>query len=61
VKAWLSDHQVQYTVRNVVSDLQAQEEFLRQGFLLPPVVVVGQRHVAGYKPESLAAVLGIED
>ncbi len=54
VKAWLSDRGIAYAVRDVRQDPAAAEDFLRLGFLLPPVVVVDGQAVAGYQPERLA-------
>ncbi len=58
MKAWLSEHQVAYTLRNVAEDPEAAAEFIRQGYLLPPIVVVDDQAVAGYQPERLEALLG---
>ncbi len=57
MKAWLSDHRVTYTLRNVTEDPEAAEEFVRKGYLLPPVVVVDGEAVQGYQPERLEALL----
>ncbi len=58
VKAWLSERGIRYTLKNVSEDRAAAGEFVRLGFLLPPVVVVDGEAVAGYQPERLAALLG---
>jgi glutaredoxin 3 len=60
VKAWLSEHQVAYTLRNVSEDPEAAAEFVRRGYMLPPVVVVDGQAVPGYQPERLDALLGEE-
>ena len=60
MKAWLSEHQVAYTLRNILEDPQAAAEFIRQGYLLPPVVVVDGEAVTGYQPDQLDALLGEE-
>ncbi len=60
VKAWLSDRGIQYTLRDVLRDPTAAEDFLQLGFLLPPVVVVDGEAVAGYQPERLAELLSDE-
>jgi len=60
VKAWLSDHGVQYTIRDLLADPSAQAEFLRLGYLLPPVVSMGERAVSGYDPSALADLLGAD-
>ncbi len=57
VKAWLSERGVSFVLRDVLQDPAAAEDFLRLGFLLPPVVVVDGQAVAGYQPERLAELL----
>ncbi len=57
MKAWLSDHRVAYTLRNVLEDPEAAAEFIGQGYLLPPVVVVDGEAVPGYQPDRLEALL----
>ncbi len=60
MKAWLSEHRVAYTLRNVSEDPEAAAEFVREGYLLPPVVVVDGQAVPGYQPERLEALLDEE-
>ncbi len=60
MKAWLSEHGVAYTLRNVAEDPDAAAEFIRRGYLLPPVVVVDGEAVSGYQPERLDDLLGDE-
>jgi hypothetical protein len=57
VKEFLSQQGVDFTVKNVVTDLEAREEFLRAGFRLPPVTVIGGVAVEGFQPERLEALL----
>ncbi len=57
MKAWLSEHRVAYTLRNVSEDPEAAAEFIRGGYLLPPVVVVDGQAVPGYQPELLEVLL----
>jgi glutaredoxin 3 len=57
VKAWLSERGISYTLRNVSEDPSAADEFVRNGFLLPPVVVVDGKVVPGYQPERLDSLL----
>ena len=61
MKAWLSEYGVQYTARDLNGDPEAQREFLSRGYLLPPVVAVGDRSVAGYDPAALARLLGVDE
>jgi hypothetical protein len=57
VKEFLSQHEVPYELRDVVRDAAARDEFLSQGWLLPPVTVVDGVAVAGYLPERLLDLL----
>jgi len=44
-------------VRDLTRDAAARAEFLRRGFRLPPVVVVGDGAVEGFDPERIQALL----
>jgi glutaredoxin len=57
VKAWLSQAEVAFVVRNVDDDLSAYEELMARGFRTVPVTVIGDEAVSGYQPEALAAAL----
>jgi glutaredoxin len=57
VKAWLSQAEVAFVVRNVDDDLSAYEELVARGFRTVPVTVIGDEAVTGYQPEALAAAL----
>jgi hypothetical protein len=57
VKEFLSREGAEYTVRNVVVDASAREEFLRAGYKLPPVTVIDGIAVDGFQPERLEALL----
>jgi glutaredoxin len=57
VKAWLSQAEVAFVVRNVDDDLSAYEELMARGFRTVPVTVIGDEAVTGYQPEALAAAL----
>ena len=61
MKAWLSEQDIDFTVKNVVTDLQAREEFLRAGFRLPPVTLINGVAVAGFQPRRLEELLWAED
>ncbi len=62
VKNHLAERSVRYTLKDLSTDREAQQAFLRAGFLLPPVLVVGDEAVAGYDPERIDALLdGLED
>ena len=57
MKAWLSQAEVAFVVRNVDDDLSAYEELMARGFRTVPVTVIGDEAVTGYQPEALAAAL----
>ncbi|HZS91965.1 MAG TPA: glutaredoxin domain-containing protein [Chloroflexota bacterium] len=57
MKEFLSQHEIPYELRDVVSDAAARDEFLARGWLLPPVTVVDGMAVAGYQPERLLELL----
>ena len=57
MKEFLSQHEVQYELRDVTHDEQALHEFLALGLPLPPVTVVDGVPVQGYQPERLEELL----
>jgi adenosylhomocysteine nucleosidase len=62
VKEFLSLQGVPFTVKNVATDAEAREEFLRAGYRLPPVTVIGGVAVEGYQPDQIDALLnGLDD
>jgi hypothetical protein len=48
---------VAFTVRDLNVDREARDTFLRCGFRLPPVVVVGDEAVEGFDPPRIEALL----
>jgi adenosylhomocysteine nucleosidase len=57
VKEFLSQAGVPFVVKDVATDVVAREEFLRAGFLLPPVTVIGGVAVEGYQPDRIEELL----
>ena len=57
VKEFLSQLGVAFAVRDVNRDQAARDEFLRRGFRLPPVILVGDRAIEGFVPEQIEAAL----
>jgi glutaredoxin len=57
VKEFLSQEGVEFTLKNVVTDSEAQEEFLRAGYRLPPVTVIDGVAVEGFLPDRIQALL----
>ena len=60
VKRYLAERDVRYELKNLNSDAQARETFLRAGFRLPPVLVVDGVAVEGFQPERFDALLNLE-
>jgi adenosylhomocysteine nucleosidase len=57
VKEFLSQRGVPYTLKNLARDPEARGEFLRAGYLLPPVTVIGGKAVPGYRPDEIERLL----
>ena len=57
VKEFLSQQGVSFTVKNVVTDVEARGEFLRAGYRLPPVTVINGVAVEGFQPDRLERLL----
>lgn len=57
VKEFLSNSGIHYTTRNINEDSSALAEFIELGASLPPVVVYGDRWVAGFDPDALEDLL----
>ena len=56
-KEFLRELDVPFTVRDLNVDSEARDAFLRRGFRLPPVVVVGDGAVEGFDPPRIEALL----
>ncbi len=61
VTGYLSGRGVRYVLKNLNEDAAAREEFLRRGFRLPPVLVIGDTAVEGYQPDRFDELLDRED
>lgn len=59
VKHYLAERDVRYELKNLNEDAEARAEFLRSGYALPPVVVIDGVAVAGFQPERLDELLGL--
>ena len=59
VRAWLTEQDITFTERNVNADLAHAEALYATGIFATPLLVVGDQHVLGYRPDELARVLGI--
>jgi glutaredoxin len=56
-KEFLRELGVPFSVRDLNVDREARDAFLRRGFRLPPVVVVGDQAVEGFDPPRIEAML----
>lgn len=61
VKEFLSQQGVDFIVKNVAADPEARAEFLRAGYRLPPVTVIGGIAVEGFQPDRLQELLSALD
>lgn len=58
MKEFLSQCNVDFTVRDLNLDSEARDEFVDRGFPLPPVTVINGQAVIGFDPEALLALIG---
>ncbi|HEX5417987.1 MAG TPA: glutaredoxin family protein [Chloroflexota bacterium] len=58
VKEFLRERDVHYELKDLSRDAQAREDFVRAGYLLPPVTVVDGVAVDGFDPRRLEELLG---
>jgi glutaredoxin len=58
VKEFLHEREIPYTLRDLNTDSAAREEFIRAGYLLPPVTVIDGVAVVGFAPDRLEQLLG---
>lgn len=59
VKKFLDERFVEYEFRNVVRDEDAAREFLALGGRVPPLLVIGDTHVHGFRPAEIERALGM--
>jgi len=57
LKEFLHERGVPFTLRNLNEDDVAIAEFVRAGYLLPPVTVIDGVAVVGFDPDRLDALL----
>lgn len=58
VKEFLRERGVSYEFRDLNRDAEARAEFVRAGYLLPPVTVIDGTAVTGFDPRRLEGLLG---
>lgn len=61
MKELLSQRGVPYGLKNLAEDPIARDEFVRAGYLLPPVTVIDGQAVMGYRPDEIERLLDEDD
>ncbi len=59
MKGFLSQHNIEFTERNVREDRKAMLELVDSGFRGTPVTLIGGEPVVGYVPDKFEELLGI--
>ena len=59
VKDYLKEKGVEYTEKNVSSDIEARKELMSKGFMGVPVVYVEDEVIQGFDKERLDVLLGL--
>ncbi|MCB1257513.1 MAG: glutaredoxin family protein [Microthrixaceae bacterium] len=54
---WLAQRGVQHVVRDVTVDTAARAQVLSLGYTAAPVVVVGDEHWSGFRPDRLRGLV----
>ncbi len=57
MKDFLAQRGVRYTLKNLNTDADARDEFVRRGYLLPPVTIVDGEVIVGFDPVKLEQIL----
>jgi hypothetical protein len=60
VKDYLAERDVRFELKNLNTDAEAREAFLRAGFKLPPVLVIDGVPIEGFQPERIDALLSLD-
>ncbi len=59
VRAWLVEHGIAFTERDLNRDPEAAQALAATGIFATPLLVVGEERVLGFRPEALAAALAL--
>ena len=57
VKDFLDQRGVRYTLKNLNTDAEAREEFLKFGYLLPPVTVLDGVAIEGFDRDRMEELI----
>ena len=60
VKQMLTDEEIPFEVRDVMSSVEYQQEVEKYGFMGVPVTVVGEKAVKGFNPELQELIKSIK-
>ena len=58
VRTWLTNHAIEFTERDVTTDIEAARELYETGTFATPLLVIGETKVLGFRPDELVAALG---
>lgn len=59
VKEYLDDNHVQYTEKNVSTDIEARKELMSKGFMGVPVIYIEDEIIQGFDKDRMDALLGL--
>ena len=57
VRAWLAEHAIPFTERDVADDPDAAAALAATGVFATPLLVVGEERVLGFRPPEFAALV----
>ncbi len=57
VRDWLTERDVAFTERDVSHDPEAADALYATGVFATPLLLLGERHVLGFRPAALSAAL----
>ena len=60
VRAWLAKRGIPFVERNVSEDPAAAQALAATGIFATPLIVVGKTTTLGFRPDAIAAALGME-
>jgi glutaredoxin len=55
-RAFLAERHIPYTDRNIETDPAARKEYERQGGRGVPLILVGERRLSGFSPDSFLSL-----
>ncbi|MGX8796952.1 glutaredoxin family protein [Fusibacter sp. JL298sf-3] len=58
-KEYLNEKGIEFTERNVSTDVEARKELMAKGFMGVPVIYVGEEIIQGFDKAKLEELLGL--